>query len=298
MMTMDFLPVDLLQTFVAVAEARSFTGAARLLGLRQSTVSQQIRKLEQRTRRRCLDRDTHSVSLTPYGEVLLDHARAILDSHTRLQQHLFAAPLRGRLRLGASEDFVLSALPDVLASFIRRHPDVDLELRAGLSGDLCDAFDAGRLDLILIKRHDRNPRGTVVWEEPLVWAARPEFHVDPKASLPLLLYPSPSVTRACALQTLQEAGRDWRIAFTSASLSGLTAAARAGIGLMPHSGRLLPQGLEVVGARDDLPALPQIEFAVICTQASNPAIAALVATIMKWSASNGRLGIAGVTPTR
>jgi DNA-binding transcriptional LysR family regulator len=93
-------------------------------------------------------------------------------------------------------------------------------------------------------------------------------------------------------------GRDWRIAFTSASLSGLTAAARAGIGLMPHSGRLLPPGLESVAARDDLPALPEIQFAVICAQASSPAIAALVATIMKWAASNGRLGVAGVSPTR
>src|ERR1700679_611325 len=102
---MDLLPVDLLQTFTAVAEAGSFTVAARLLGLRQSTVSQQIRKLEQRTGRRYIDRDTHRVALTPDGEVLLEHARAVLDSHTRLQRHLSAAPLRGRLRLGASEDF-------------------------------------------------------------------------------------------------------------------------------------------------------------------------------------------------
>src|ERR1700733_15112935 len=103
MMIMNFVPVDLLQTFTAVAETHSFTGAARLLGLRQSTVSQQIRKLEERTGRRYIDRDTHSVALTPDGEVLLEHARAILDSHTRLQQHLTAAPLRGRLRFGASE---------------------------------------------------------------------------------------------------------------------------------------------------------------------------------------------------
>jgi DNA-binding transcriptional LysR family regulator len=288
---MDLLPVDLLQTFAAVAEAGSFTGAARVLGLRQSTVSQQIRKLEQRTGRRYIDRDTHSVALTPDGEVLLEHARAILESHTRLQQHLSAAPLRGRLRLGASEDFVLSALPDVLAAFVRRHPDVDFELRAGLSAELCEAFDAGRLDLIFIKRHGGNPRGTIVWEEPLAWAAHPEFRVDPKAPLPLLLYPPPSVTRACALETLEHSGRLWRVAFTSASLAGLTAAARAGIGLMPHSARLLPAGLAIVGGRD-LPALPEIQFEVISPGRSTPAIEALAAAILKWTGSNGRLGVA------
>lgn len=292
MITMDYLPVDLLQTFVAVAETGSFTAAARLLGLRQSTVSQQIRKLEQRTGRRYIDRDTHSVALTPDGEVLLAHARAILDSHTRLQQHLSAAPLRGRLRLGASEDFVFSALPDVLAAFVRRHPDVDLELSAGVSSDLGEAFDAGRLDLIFIKRHGGKPRGKVVWEESLAWAARPEFRVDPQVPLPLLLYPPPSVTRACAIETLEKAGRRWRVAFTSASLVGLTAAARAGIGLMPHSARLLPPGLAIIGARDGLPALPEIQFEVISAGGSNPAIEALVATILKWAASNGRLGVA------
>jgi len=291
-MTMEFIPVDLLQTFTAVAQAGSFTEAARVLGVRQSTVSQQIRKLEQRTGRRYIDRDTHSVALTPDGEVLLEHARAILDSHTRLEQHLAGAPLRGRLRLGASEDFVLSALPDVLAAFVRRHPDVDLELRAGLSGELREDFDAGRLDLIFVKRQGGTPRGTVAWEEPLEWACHPEFRVDPKAPLPLLLYPPPSVTRACALATLEHAGRRWRVAFTSASLAGLTAAARAGVGLMPHSARLLPPGLKIFGARDGVPVLPLIQFEVIAAGGTNSAIDALAATILKWAASGSRLVIA------
>jgi DNA-binding transcriptional LysR family regulator len=289
---MDLLPVDLLQTFTAVAEAGSFTAAARLLGMRQSTVSQQIQKLEQRTGRRFVDRDTHRVVLTPDGEVLLDHARAILDTHSRLQQHLSGAPLRGRLRFGASEDFVLSALPDVLAAFMRRHPDVDLQLSAGFSDDLRDAFDGGHLDLVFIKRRGGVARGKVMWKEPLVWASRPGFRVDAKAPIPLLLYPPPSVTRACALEILERTGCRWRIAFTSASLAGLTAAARAGIGLMPHSARLLPPGLATVGAREELPALPEIEFAVISAGGSNPAVEALVATIVNWVASSGRLGVA------
>jgi DNA-binding transcriptional LysR family regulator len=292
MTTMDLLPVDLLQTFAAVAEAGSFTVAARLLGLRQSTVSQQIRKLEQRTGRRFIDRDTHRVVLTPDGELLLDHTRTILDTHSRLQQYLSAAPLRGRLRFGASEDFVLSALPDVLAAFMRRHPDVDLQLSAGFSGDLRDAFDDGQFDLVFIKRHGGVARGKVVWKEPLVWACRPGFRVDAKAPIPLLLYPPPSVTRACALEILERARRPWRIAFTSASLAGLTAAARAGVGLMPHSARLLPPGLTTVDALEELPALPEIEFEVISAGVPNTAVEALVATIVNWAASNGRLGVA------
>jgi DNA-binding transcriptional LysR family regulator len=284
-MTMrDLIPVDLLQTFVAVVDAGSFTGAARSLEVRQSTISQQIARLEALAHRRLIDRDTHSMALTVDGERLLDQARSILDAHLRLGESLSEAPLRGRLRLGASEDFVLSALPDVLATFARRHPEVDLELSAGLSHDLYDAFDAGRLDVIFVKRKAGDRRGSIAWREPIRWVGRPNFRIDPDAPLPLLLYPPPSVTRARAIETLDRLDRRWRVAFTSASLAGLTAAARAGIGIMPHSARLIPPGLAVVGGGPSLPPLPDIEFVVIGPGAGHPAAQGLIATMLQWAA--------------
>lgn len=291
MIGMELIPVDLLQTFIAVAETGSFTGAARVLGLRQSTVSQHIQRLEHRTGRRCLDRTTHRVSLTSDGEILLTHARAIMEGHLRLNSYLSTVPLRGRLRMGASEDFVLSALPDVLAAFARRHPDVDLELRAGLSEDLYDAFDAGRLDLVFVKQREGDRRGKIAWEERIAWAGNSDFRTDPDAPLPLLLYPSPSVTRALAIEALERAGRAWRVAFTSASLTGLNAAARAGIGLLPHSARLMPPGLVVHAGRQGLPELPSIRFVVISPGGSNPVIDALAATILQWSAGAISVGM-------
>ncbi|SDA29310.1 LysR substrate-binding domain-containing protein [Sphingomonas sp. NFR15] len=280
---MTMIAPDLLATFLAVADGRSFTRAAKALGLRQSTVSQQIGRLETLTGRRLIDRDTHRVALTVDGEMLFDHARRVLDAHALLEASLSDRPLRGRLRLGASEDFVLSALPDVLAAFVRRHPDVDLELRAGLSHDLYDAFDAGLLDVIFVKRRTGDRRGTTAWREPIRWVAHPDFRLDPVAPLPLLLYPPPSVTRALAIETLERAGRSWRIAFTSASLTGLSAAARAGIGLMPHSARLSPAQLAVVAPHPSLPVLPEIEFVVIGPGAGNPVADALIAAMLHWA---------------
>ncbi|MBB3693281.1 LysR substrate-binding domain-containing protein [Sphingomonas sp. BK580] len=281
-MTMPDIALDLLRTFLAVAEHGSFTAAARSLDLRQSTVSQHIRRLEDLAGRRLIDRDTHRVALTPDGEALLDQARAVLAASERLTRHLAAVPLRGRLRLGASEDFVLSALPDVLAGFARRHPEVDLELRAGLSEHLYEAFDSGQLDLIFVKRRNGDRRGTLAWEEPIAWVGREGWRVEAEAPLPLLLYPPPSVTRARAIATLEEAGRTWRVAFTSASLTGLSAAARAGLGVMPHSARLLPAGLAVLPPGESLPALPTMEFVVIAP-GHDPATAALAAAMLGWS---------------
>jgi DNA-binding transcriptional LysR family regulator len=288
MTTTDFIPVDLLQTFVAVAEAGSFTGAGRMLGLQQSTVSQHIRRLEEQTGRKYVDRNTHSVVLTPEGEILLDHARSIIGRYDQLHQHLSAEPLRGRLRFGASEDFVLSALPNVLAAFARRHPDLDIELRAGLSEDLRADFDAGRLDLAFVKRRDGDTRGKIAWKEPIEWMAHPEFRVDPDKPLPLILYPPPSITRIGVLETLEKSRRRWRVVFTSANVSGLSAAARAGIGLLPHSVRLMPPGLTVVPAHEGLPELPDIQFAVLAPDHPGAAIEALATTIMNWARAQSR----------
>ncbi|OYU87042.1 MAG: LysR family transcriptional regulator [Bradyrhizobiaceae bacterium PARB1] len=287
-MIMDHIPVDLLQSFAAVADAGSFTGAARILGLQQSTVSQHIRRLEELTGRRLFNRSTHRVALTPDGDILLDHARSILERYARLQQYLSAAPLRGRLRFGASEDFVLSALPNVLAAFARRHPELDIELHSGLSEDLRAAFDAGRLDLALVKRPDGDSRGRIAWKEPIEWMSHPEFRLDPDSPLPLILYPPPSITRVGVLETLEAAGRRWRIAFTSANVSGLSAAARAGIGLLPHSVRLMPPGLTILSSREGLPKLPGIQFAVITPDHPPAAVEALAATIMNWAGPRDR----------
>ena len=284
MMTSASIHPDLLHTYAAVSQAGSFTGAARLLGIRQSTVSQHIKRLEEATGRRLLDRDTHRVRITPEGEVMLDHARRVLEAHERMARFLSGVPLRGRLRFGASEDFVLSALPDVLATFARRHPEVDIELTAGLSENLYAAFEAGRLDILFVKRRIGERRGAVVWREPIVWVAQSDYRVQADAPLPLLLYPPPSVTRGLAIGALESIGRSWRVAFTSASLSGLSAAARAGIGLMPHSAKLIPPGLVVLPAAASLPRLPDIEFVVVGPGAPHPVADALTAAILNWAA--------------
>jgi hypothetical protein len=93
--------------------------------------------------RRLLARDTHRVALSAEGQAFLDHARRVLAAHGQMDAHLSGLRLRGRLRFGACEDFVLSALPDVLALFSRRHPDVDVALTVALSETLYDQFDAG-----------------------------------------------------------------------------------------------------------------------------------------------------------
>jgi DNA-binding transcriptional LysR family regulator len=275
------LAPELLRSFLAVAETSSFTLAARRLELRQSTVSQHIRRLEAALGRALFVRDTHAVALTPDGDALTGFARTVLEANERLERHVSGSPLRGRIRFGASEDFAYSRLPEVLADFAREHSAVDLELTVGLSGNLYEKFDAGELDVILVKRRGTDPRGQLAWREQLAWVSRPGLRPDPSQPLPLVVYPPPSITRALCVEALEKAGRAWRVACTSSSLSGLRAAAMAGLGVTAHSTRLIPPGLAPLPPSRHLPKLGQIEFVVIGPGAHHHTAQALMASIME-----------------
>src|ERR1700756_3000878 len=249
----------LLATFVTVAKARSFTEAGRRLGLRQSTVSH-IRRLEEAVSRRLFVRDTHSVALTMDGEAMLGLAQGILEANERARRYFAGSNLRGRVRFGASEDFVQSRLPEVLREFTGVHRAVDLELTVGLSGGLLQTLDAGELDLVLAKRRPGEDRGRLVRREKLVWVGSHPALLEPDRPLPLILYPPPSISRAIALEALERTGQSWRIVCTSSSFSGLNAAALAGLGVTVQAGGVLPLGLTVLAPCPALPELGHIEF--------------------------------------
>ncbi|WP_329551993.1 LysR substrate-binding domain-containing protein [Streptomyces sp. NBC_00696] len=249
-----------LRTFLAVSQTLSFTQAARRLGLRQSTVSQHVRRLEDATGRQLFTRDTHSVELTEDGEAMLGFARRMLEVQEQASAFFTGTRLRGRLRFGASEDFVLTRLPEILEGFRSDHPEVDLELTVELSGTLHEQLDAGKLDLVLAKRRAEDSRGELVWHDKLVWIGAERLRLDAERPVPLIVYPPPGITRALALEALERQGRAWRIACTSGSLNGLIAAARAGLGVMAHSRGMVPPGLVRVPERVGLPELGEVDF--------------------------------------
>ncbi|MEV3929432.1 LysR substrate-binding domain-containing protein [Streptomyces sp. NPDC049944] len=288
-------PVQL-RTFLAVAQTLSFTQAARRLGVRQSTVSQHVRRLESEAGRQLFSRDTHRVDLTEDGEAMLGFARTILQANERAAAFFTGTRLRGRVRFGASEDFVLTRLPEILESFRREHPDVELELTVELSGALHRQLAAGRLDLVLAKRRTGDTHGELVWQDTLAWIGAPQLRIDPDRPLPLIAYPPPGITRARALEVLEEHGRSWRFACTSASLSALVAAARAGLGVMAHTRGLIPPGLVPVPPRAGLPELGDVDFVLLHGRRRDSAQEAADALAAAILAGGDRLHRAPVMP--
>ncbi len=270
-----------LRSFLAVENTRSFTAAAQRLGMSQSTISQHLQRLETQLSRQLIRRDTHQVSLTAEGEALLGRARTMLALNDEVQALFNEQPLRGRLRFGVSEDFVGNRLPGVLEDFVRAYPNVDLELTVHLSGVLYEMLDAGDLDVVLAKRRLANERGNLVYREPLVWVARDLQLVKPGQVVPLIAYPVPSLTRSIAFETLDRHGIAWRIVCTCGSLSGLTAAARAGMGVLIQPRSMVPDGLREL-APDQLPALEDVEFVLVTRKGADAKLVeVLTAQVLK-----------------
>ena len=271
-----FDPIHL-ESFLAVAQTRNFTEAARRLGLQQSTVSQHIRKLEASAGRRLFVRDTHRVTLTADGEAMTGFAQTILDTNRRARRYFEGSQLRGRVRFGASEDFVSTRLPELLREFVRQHALVDLELRVGVSATLYEHLDAGRSGPGAGETAGRRRARPVGVARPAGVGGRARARRF-RLPVPLILFDAPSLTRAVALEAMERAGLTWRIACTSGSLSGLRAACLAGLGVTVHARGLIPDGLVEMPVSAGLPELGDAEFVVLGARTGPRGPAAALAT--------------------
>ncbi len=256
------ISTDLLECFLAVVDAGGVSKAAERLGLSQPAVSQRIKRLEDEVGRRLIRRETSGERLTPEGNALLPHARAVSQALADAEEHVRHPLLTGSVRLGVVEDIAGSSLPDLLGRFRLLHPGVRLEVETGLSGNLSDRLGRGDFDLVLSKRANPRQGGRIIWQEPLVWAVAPAF-VDlvQQRPLPLVLHPHPSVTAEAVFAALRQAGIDAFVALSSPSIAGLRAGVLAGLGVTAFGRRFLPLGLDTAAAGEvGLPRLPELHF--------------------------------------
>ncbi len=159
-----------------------------------------------------------------------------------------------------------------------------------VSSPLIEQLDAGRLDVVFAKRPLGTSRGRLVWREPMVWAAAETFKLVSGATLPLALYREHSVSRDAALIALRERELVWQIVYTSPSLTGVRAAALAGLAITPLPASAIVAGLRVLGVESGLPLLPDLEFAIFERKRPDAAAAALTAVLVS-------LGQTAIRPT-
>ncbi|ANN75810.1 LysR substrate-binding domain-containing protein [Bordetella flabilis] len=253
--------LDLLRSFVSVVDAGGFTRAGERVHRTQSTVSQQIRKLEERLGCILFRREGRGAVPTEEGERLLGYARRMLALADELQDSIGKADPVEIVRLGLPDDFAVGALTEIIGAFARARPRVRLSVRCDLSTPLGRAMGDGELDVVLLKREPGAGPCLAAWPERLRWVGTPQAVPDAGQPVNLVTRPAHCLYRDRAIHALERAGRRWRIVYESPNLPGIQAALRGGLGVA----LLDERGLEdQVGIIDEaFPPVAPTELALI-----------------------------------
>ncbi|CAB3652712.1 LysR substrate-binding domain-containing protein [Paraburkholderia sp. SIMBA_055] len=259
------LDLDLLNTLICVVDEGSFTRAGERVHRTQSTVSQQVRRLEELVGRTLLMRDRTGNQVTPteHGELLAQYARRLLALAQEAQDALTSDVAVTPLRIGVPEDFDARRMSAMLSGFVKTRPGVRLETVAGMSADLQRRLANGEIEIALIKREPASGECLASWPESLVWVQGANAQaLEPSSDepIPLALFPQGCVYRQRAIRGLDKAHLRWRIAFGSHSLTGIQAAVSSGLGIsvLPTTA-VLPEHRLCNG----LPPLPPTELALV-----------------------------------
>ena len=266
------LDLELLRSFVSVVEAGGFTRAGERVHRTQSTVSQQIKRLEDDIGQPLLHRNGKDVTPTEAGEKLLSYARRLLSLAEEARDVVAQPAADGAVRLGIPEDFAAYRLAKLLATFSRAHPALRLDVRADQSICLKRDLDRGELDLALFKRDAGDKGGIAVWPERVHWVTSKSHPRDTHTgSVPLIGFPAGCLYRKRAIHALETAGRSWHMAYSSSSLAGIQAAVAAGMGLSILSEMAIQSDHRVLTAKDGFKPIDRTEVALMASPDASPA---------------------------
>jgi DNA-binding transcriptional LysR family regulator len=256
----DIIETEQLRAFEAVAETRSFTRAAALLGTAQSSVSQQIGRLEKRVGQLLIQRTTRRVDLTHAGSSMLVYARSILAMADDARRRLGVPPIEGVLRVGIADEFATTKLSSVLAMFRLHHPRFEMRFLTGRNDHLCAALEAGDVDMILGKSHSDRKRGELLWQEQLAWIGHSRVLRGANDPVPIVVYLRPSQTLDVMEKALLEARQTWTVVAQSDNLLGLLAAVDGGLGVTALGRNFIPPGFTEIPAAAGLPRLGTLDY--------------------------------------
>lgn len=271
------LDLDLLRSFVAIAEEGSFTRAANRVGRTQSAVSLQMQRLEGVLGQVVIVRGKGgSVELNQQGKYLLERARELLALNDDVMRSMRAAPVHGTVRLGIPEEVSARRLPRILDRFAHVAPAVEVEVEIGASCLLALKLKNAELDLAVL-RSGLEPRdwpAVEISRSATRWVTSDEHAQHLRDPLPLSTSPfgcpwrpaeySECPWRGMVFRALEQAGRSYRIVSTSATLQGQMATAQSGLAVTSTLvGDRLLEGLRFVRADEGLPDLPECRYLLL-----------------------------------
>jgi DNA-binding transcriptional LysR family regulator len=229
------LTLEQLRAFVSIAEASSFTEAARRQMRTQTAMTRQIKSMEDALGQRVFRRTRgHVEGLTDVGQHLLPYARRVLATIDDAWMALSRPSVSGSIRVGVMDDVDVGWLNELIARFRAAQPDCDVRAISDFSTRLEQRLEIGEIDLAVVKKlavQGGPTREGLVYREPLLWAAGPGFRCDPRKPVPIVVFHEGCVYRAHILESLKKYGVASFVAYEGQSYANVRTALSAGPGI-------------------------------------------------------------------
>ncbi len=255
------LDIDLLKTFLAIADTGGFTRAAEEVHKTQSAVSMQMKRLEDVLGRPLFARDGRASRFTADGERLIEYARRMVAMNDEAVSAFTKPELTGTVRFGTPDDYADRFLPEILARFARSRPLVTVDVECMNSGRLFDRTKRGELDLSLVTFGCDVITDEPLRREPLVWVTSAKHNVHLLDVLPLA---SPDCEwRKAALAALDAQKRKYRIAYSSSNSNAINAAVQTGLAVGAVPELCVRPGMRILTERDGFPTIGSFDIGLV-----------------------------------
>ncbi|AIL77805.1 MULTISPECIES: LysR family transcriptional regulator [Acinetobacter] len=221
----------LLRAFVTIFESGSFTAAADKLHLTQSTISQQLARLEESVGHSLIDRTARPLQLTASGEYLIGYAQRILTLQQEAEAVLKDPAGSIPIRIGLPEDMMSTAMAEVFGLFAQEHRTIRLDVTSGLSRNLTERYRNGELDIVIVKESAASADCYASFPEEMAWFESENAITSLSEPICLVTFPQGGLYRDEMFETLERERRRWYIAFTGSSLESVLVSVETGLGI-------------------------------------------------------------------
>jgi DNA-binding transcriptional LysR family regulator len=292
------LDLNVLETYATVCLSGSLKSAAEHLHLTQSAVSMQIKRLEECVQQRLLERSNQNFRVTPAGERMLAHARALLRLENAAVHEFLNDPIAGEVRIGVPTDYAPALLSSALPNLHGCFPAIVPLVECDLSRKLRRKLENNELDLAILTQDVDIDTGMPLWEERLVWVEpAPDERVSDSYT-PIGLLDVDCVMRDLTLRLAAQHAPLHRIAFRSTNLSSIVSAVESGF-----CASLIPQdSLNMTTATANrlkvLPVSDQLRIRLAISRADKVGIKAIAEFLQTQLLLSVRRGAAQVSHDR
>ena len=257
------LDVDLLKTFLAIADNGSFTKAAEEVHKTQSAISMQMKRLEELLGVPLFAKDGRMSRFTPDGERLVDYARRIVSFNDEVVSVFTKPELTGTIRFGTPDDYAEKFLPEILARFARTHPLITVDVDCVGSSELFARVKRGEMDLALVTHGCDIVTDEPVRREQLVWVTSMRHCAHMAEVVPLAVSHAGCEWRGKVLKSLDKQQRKYRVAYSTPNSNAVNAAVMQGlaVGAMPEL--CVRPGMRILTEKDGFPALGSFDIGLV-----------------------------------